>query len=244
MEHERTAQSERHTGRMIVFAAPLLWAVLILFHPTPGGADAYQGLKDDVDVWLVVHVGQLILTPFLFLAVWRLLDGLSTTAATISRSALVVWTVFFSAYDAVQGIATGILTSYANGLTGDEQASVAAAIDHLVMDSRLAGDSSALQLVAGAAWLTVAIGAAVALHQAGARRTVVVAAGLSTVFAAHMAPAAIGALALAVAGILRVRHTSNLPREAQAAPPRTGPPTPESVGNAPTTTSGAPGVPS
>ena len=80
----------------------------------PGGDSTLDGIDDVVDRWLIVHVGQLILTPLLFLAVWRLLDGLTATAATVSRCALVVWTVFFSAYDAIQGIATGLLVQHAD----------------------------------------------------------------------------------------------------------------------------------
>jgi hypothetical protein len=70
------------------------------------------------------------------LAVWRLLDGLSSMPALVSRAALVVWTVFFSAYDSIQGVATGILARQANSLTGEEQAGFARAIDYLVEDSR------------------------------------------------------------------------------------------------------------
>ncbi|HWI00341.1 MAG TPA: hypothetical protein VNT27_08410, partial [Propionibacteriaceae bacterium] len=99
------ARSEASIGRFLVYAGPLVWAVLIVFHPNPGGDSPYEGISDVVDRWLVVHVGQLILTPFLFLAVWRLLDGLSSAAARVSRAALVVWTVFFSAYDSIQGVA-------------------------------------------------------------------------------------------------------------------------------------------
>ena len=51
-------------------------------------------------------------------------------------------------------------------------------------------------MVAGAAWLTVAIGAAIALHQARAGTTVVALTAVSVVFSMHMAPAAIGLLAL------------------------------------------------
>jgi hypothetical protein len=193
-------------GRLLIFAAPLLWAVLVLFHPNPGDASPYEGIKDVVDRWLFVHVGQLILTPFLFLAVWRLLDGLSSTAATVSRAALVVWTVFFSAYDTVQGIATGVLIRHANGLAGEEQAAVAGAIDFMVNDSQLAGNVSVVWVVATVAWAVVAIGAAVALHKAGAGKAIVAAACLSTVFAVHVAPAAIGLLALVVAGVIRERQ--------------------------------------
>lgn len=77
-------------GSLFAFAGPLLWAVLVLFHPDPGGHSPYLGIKDEVDRWLLLHVGQLILTPMLFLAVWRLLDSLSSAAAMVSRSALVV----------------------------------------------------------------------------------------------------------------------------------------------------------
>jgi hypothetical protein len=178
---------ETRAGRVVVFAGPLLWALLILFHPNPGDASPYEGIKDDVNRWLLVHVGQLVLTPFLFFAVWRLLAGLSSTAARVSRAALVVWTVFFSAYDSVQGVATGILIRHANGLAGDEQTAVAGAIDFVVNDSQLARNVSAVWVVASVSWVGVAIAGAVALHKAGAGKAVVAAA----------------LVALFVAGVLR-----------------------------------------
>ena len=199
------AFSDTGIGRYLVYAGPLVWAVLIVFHPNPGGDSPYEGITDVVDRWLFVHVGQLILTPFLFLAVWRLLDGLTSGAARISRASLVVWTVFFSAYDSIQGVATGILTRWANDRAAEEQAAVARAIEFVVEDSQLAGNISAIGLVAGASWLTVAIAAAVALHQAGAGKAVVAATCLSVVVAAHSAPAAIGFAALFLAGVLRER---------------------------------------
>lgn len=224
MTRDRTTVPANSITRYVVYAAPLLWAVLILFHPMPGGDSPYTGISDDVDVWLVVHVGQLILTPFLFLAVWRLLDGLSSVAATISRCALVVWTVFFSAYDAVQGIATGVFVDHANGLAGTDQSAVADAIDHLVIDNRLAGDISAIQMVAGGAWLTVAIAAAVALHQAHAGTAVVAAAALSVVFSMHVTPAAIGLLALFAAGVLHEHRRTRPARRDPAGPSDVEPP--------------------
>ena len=217
MKPDRSPLTKTPIGRLLIIAGPLLWAILILFHPMPGGHGAFDGINEVVDRWLLVHVGQLILTPFLFLAVWRLLDGLSTTAATVSRCALVVWTVFFSAYDAVQGIATGVLVRHADGLPDPEQDAVAGALDYLVHDSRLAGDFSALQMVAGAAWLTVAFAAAVALHRANAGRAVVGCAVVSTVFAAHVTPAAIGLLALFAACVLREQQRTAPPSVAQTA---------------------------
>ncbi|HZA39270.1 MAG TPA: hypothetical protein VFA00_01450 [Actinomycetota bacterium] len=205
-----SAASGWRLGRLLVFVGPLLWAALILFHPMPGGDSAYQGVKNDLDLWLLVHVGQLILTPFLFLAVWRLLQGLPSVAAMVSRAALVVWTVFFSAYDTVQGISTGLLADHANGLTGQEQTGVAGAIDFLIKDSPLAGNISAFWVVASVAWLVVAIAAAVALRKAGAGKAVVMALCVSIVFATHVQTAAIGLVALSLAGVLRERQRRKL----------------------------------
>ncbi|MET0853338.1 MAG: hypothetical protein ABWY30_01810 [Microterricola sp.] len=231
MSADRTPTNTRRPNYLVA-AAPFLWAVLILFHPMPGGDNTLDGIDDVVDRWLIVHVAQLILTPLLFLAVWRLLDGLSSPAATISRCALVVWTVFFSAYDAVQGIATGLLVRHAGGVPTAQQNAIAEALDYLVLDSRLAGDISAVQMVAGAAWLTVAIGAAIALHQARAGTTVVALTAISVVFSMHMAPAAIGLLALTGAVVLREHQRATSP----AASALTTPFTTES-GQPPTTTS-------
>jgi hypothetical protein len=210
MRHDRKALPTRSIGRLLILAGPLLWAVLILFHPNPGEAGPYEEIKDVVDRWLFVHVGQLILTPLLFFAVWRLLDGLSSAAAKVSRAALVVWTVFFSAYDSIQGVATGVLIRHANGLAGEERDGFARAIDFLVEDSQLAGGVSAVWVVAAASWVVVAIAAGVALHKAGAGKAAVAAACVSTVFAVHVAPAAIGLVALVVAGLLRERSRIRL----------------------------------
>jgi hypothetical protein len=222
MSDQRTPTATRRPNYLVA-AAPLVWAVLILFHPVPEGDTALDGISDVVDRWLVVHVGQLILTPLLFLAVWRLLDGLASTAATVSRGALVVWTVFFTAYDAVQGVATGLLVRHAADVPDAERNAIADALDYLVFDSRLAGDLSALQMVAGAAWLTVAIGGAIALHRAQAGAAVVALTAISAVFSAHMAPAAIGLLALTAAVVLRERQraaepTLRLPAAASTTP--------------------------
>jgi hypothetical protein len=205
MRHNRETP-QMSLSRLLFYAGPLLWAVMIVFHPMPEGDSQFEGLRGDVDRWLFVHIGQLVLTPLVFLAVWRLLDGLNSTSARISRAALVVWTVFFSAYDTVQGITTGILTRHADGLAAGEQAGYAQAIEFIVEDSILAGNYSFVGFVAGASWFVVAIAAAVALRKAGAGKAVVAAASLSIVVAVHTAPAAIGFLALFVAGVLRERE--------------------------------------
>jgi hypothetical protein len=191
---------------LVVLAIPLAWAVLLLFHPNPEG-EPFQGVRDVVDRWLVVHVGQLVLTPFLVLVVWRLLDGFEWRAAKLSRGAAVVWAVFFTAYDSIQGIATGLLIRFADrDLSGEEQAGLASALDYLVSDSRLAGNISAIGLIGNVAWVTVAIGSAVCLHRACTGKWAVIAACGSVLFVMHTAPAAIGLVAFAIAAGLRERQ--------------------------------------
>ena len=222
MTHAReiTARRPIVTGLLLV-ALPLAWAVLLLFHPNSDAAP-FEGIRGVVDRWLFVHVGQLVLTPLLVFAVWRLLDGLEFRAAKVSRAAAVVWAAFFTAYDSIQGIATGVLIRYADAdLAGAEQAGVARALDYLVSDSQLAGNISAIGLIANAAWITVAIGGAVALSKAGAGKGAVIAMSLSSLFVIHTAPAGVGLVALAVAGVLSQGRRSDpgrIPKSALASP--------------------------
>lgn len=55
---------------------PLAWAVLLLFHPLTSGA-AYEGLRDAVTRWQVVHVGTLIFIGLMGLAVCLLVRDLT-----------------------------------------------------------------------------------------------------------------------------------------------------------------------
>ena len=198
-----------------LLAVPLLWAVVALLHPLD---DPYAGIADATDRWLFVHGAQLVLTPFLGALVWMLLAGLESVAATVARAALVVWLVFFSAFDAVAGIATGVLSRHANSLTGEEQEGVVSAVDYLFDDSVLAGGGfSVLGNLGQGSWMVVAIAAALAFHRAGAPRAVVVAMALSVLFAAHGGfVAAIGLAALFVAGrlILQWRNAGDTPSPA------------------------------
>jgi hypothetical protein len=195
-------------SRLFIYAVPLAWAVLLLFHPNPEGGP-FEAIRGVVDRWLFVHVGQLVLTPLLVLAVWRLLDGLDFRSAKVSRAGAVVWAVFFTAYDSIQGIATGLLIRFADAdLAGAEQAGVSRALDYLVNDSLLAGNVSAIGLISNCAWFAVVIGGAVALSKAGAGRAAVIAMSLSALFVIHTAPAGIGLVAFAVAGVLTERRRS------------------------------------
>jgi hypothetical protein len=213
--------------RKLVFAllaAPLLWLVPAFLHPT---GDPYEGMADQVDRWIFAHVVQLVLVPFLAAGVWMLLAGLQSVAAIVARVALVVWIVFFSAFDAIAGIGTGVLARHANSLSGEDREGAIAAIDFLYDDSQLAGGGfSILGNLGHFSWVVVAIAAAVALYQARAGRTVVAAAALSVLFASHSGVgAAAGLVALFVAELLTFRE-----RSSEVEPSRTPGPTLETSG--------------
>jgi hypothetical protein len=193
----------------VLLAAPLLWLVPAFLHPM---GEPYEGIADEANLWISVHVAQLVLTPFLAAGVWLLLGGIQSVPALVARSFLALWMVFFSAFDAVAGIATGVLTRHANSLTGDEQEGVVAAIDFLWAESQLAGgEFSVLGNLGHFSWVVVAIAATVALYRAHAGRVVVAAAFLSVLFASHSGlGAAIGLIALFVAELVMFRRRSSV----------------------------------
>lgn len=142
--------------------------------------------------------------------------GIQSVAATVARASLVVWMVFFSAFDAIAGIAVGVLTRHANSLAGEEREALVGAIDFLFQDSQVAGGNN-FSVLAGLgqfSWVVLVLAATVALWRAGASRLIVGATLLSFLFATHVGyMAAVGLIALFVAELLTFRA-----RRAEPAP--------------------------
>jgi hypothetical protein len=206
---------------LVVLAAPLLWVVIAILHPGGVGDEPapYEGIADEANKWIFVHFSQLVLTPLIAVGVWMMLDGIQSVAATVARAFLIIWTVFFSAFDAIAGIAVGVLTRHANALAGEERDAVVGAIDFLFQDSQLAGGNnfSVLGNLGQFSWVVLVIAATVALWRAGASRLVVGATVLSVLFATHAGyMAAVGLVALFMAELLtfRARGAASTPREA------------------------------
>jgi hypothetical protein len=128
---------------------------------------------------------QLVLTVPLGFAVWKLLEGHQRVAATVSRAAMATFMVFFSAYDAVAGLATGVLVRYGQHSSGQEQEAVAAAVNYLFNDDRLAGNISVVGAVASGSWIVGAIATALVLCKAGADRVTFWCMVLSLLFSGH-----------------------------------------------------------
>jgi hypothetical protein len=208
--------------RVFLVATPLTLAVVLWFHPPGGDFDAvYEGVRHDVGAWLFVHTVFLLFIPLMAFAVFLLLNGLQSRAATMSRIALVVFLVFYTAYEVTVGLGTGILVDYANGLPASEQAAVADAIQHLNRDAVLA-DPLSVSLVAGVlGWVVAMVAAAVAIRRDGAGWPATVLLGLAALFAVHpppIGPAALVCFAAAAVLIERRRALQARPEPAVGAP--------------------------
>lgn len=160
-------------------AVCIAWVVVALIHPT-------SLTDDDIPTWMVVHIAQLVFAPIIALGILELLKGIEGPAATVARGAAVLWAAWFSAYDAVAGVATGIL------IGGDARA----AGEYLFAHELTTG----LGWVAPGIWLLTVILAGLALRASGAPMVPCVALFASALIFTHAGPpAAVGFVALAVA---------------------------------------------
>jgi len=193
--------------RAFLIATPLLLAVVLWFHPPGGTHGVYEGIRHDVGAWIFVHTGFLLFMPLMALAVFLFLRGLEGRAATVSRVSLIVFLVFYTAYEVTVGLGTGILAEYANGLPAPEQAVVADAIQHYNEDNVL-GDPISVSLALGLlGWVVAMIAAAVAFRRSGAGWPLTLLVGLTALFAIHPPPVGPAALVcFAAAAVLIERR--------------------------------------
>jgi hypothetical protein len=216
-------QTPRITRKRLAFliGTPLAWAVLLWFHPdVPDPDNVYEGLRDEATTYLIVHVGTLIFIGLMGVALYLLVRDLPGKAATISRLAIGPFVLFYSAWETVIGLATGVLVQHANDSPAGERPAVSDAIQALG-DNAIVGEMGALSIVGGLSWITAVIAASVAIRRAGAPALATVLLGLSLVVVSHPPP--IGPIGLACfAGavlVLCLSQRVNASRTAQAESP-------------------------
>ena len=212
------------TRKRVAFliAVPLSWAVLLWFHPDVDPDDVYGSLRDDANIYVAVHVGTLIFIALMGVALYLLVYDLPGKAATISRWAIGPFVLFYSAWEAVIGLAIGALAQHANDAPANRRTAISDAMQALG-DNAIVGEAGALLIVGALAWMTAVIAAAVAIRGAGAPVLATVLLGLSVVVVSHPPP--IGPIALACfAGAVLVLYRRQLlvaSKTAQAEVPAT-----------------------
>jgi hypothetical protein len=204
-----------------LIGVPLLWAILLLFHPGGEGDQIYLDAQDNVTRFLVVHVGMMLFIPLMAVVIYLLLRGVEGTAAWVSRIALVPFVVFYSAWEVFQGIGVGILVNELKGLPQAEPA----LREDLVQDfaeHALIGPLGVFGSIGSMGLIVAAIAAGIALYRhAGAPVSVPVLLAISglliTVHPPPYGPTGLGLFIVAV--LLYVRSQSRA-----GAPARLGQP--------------------
>jgi hypothetical protein len=186
-----------------LIGVPLLWGILLLFHPGGEGDTIYLDAQDNVTRFLVVHIGMMLFIPLMAVAVLLLLRGVEGTAAWVSRVALVPFVVFYGAWEILQGIGVGILVNELNGLP---QAQPALRED-LVQDfaeHALIGPFGVFGSIGSMGLIVATIAAGVALYRhAGAPISVPVLLGISGfLITVHPPPYGPTGLALFIVAVL------------------------------------------
>src|SRR5215211_2959188 len=148
--------------RLVLLGTPLALALLEIFHPEqPSGASE----AIDQGGWFMwFHIIQVPLIGLMALAVYLLTDGLEGRAVSVSRWAIGVFAVFFSAYDAAAGIGTGYALRNAQRLSAGAQEAIYEAVKDMPVLSLIFG----LSIVGTLAWVVALVAAALALRRAGA----------------------------------------------------------------------------
>ena len=201
---ERTWRMPTPVRRVLLLAPPLLLAVLEVLHPNP---EVTAQAVMDVATWFAVfHVIQLVLVGLVAVSVILLADDFDHAGAWSTRLGLGVFLVFFSAYDAVAGIGTGLAMRSARDLSPAQQEGVF----EVVKDWPGVSPVFWLSIVGTPGWLVAVGGLALAARRLGAPRSEWVLLALAAFFLMLGHPFPGGTLAfgcLFAAGLIHVRRS-------------------------------------
>jgi hypothetical protein len=199
--------------RSILFGAPLGYIVLGLVHPDD------PDVGDDATFFIYLHFVQLFLIGLVAYALWLLVEGVERRAATVARIAIIPYTVFYANFDALAGIATGLIAQEGGRMGDADGAVVQQLLDNLGEEPIL----TVFSLLSSLSWLVAAAAAALALRdRAPAWVTVVMVVGAVVFAAGHPWPQGPIGMTLYLFGIgwheLRPRRAVT-PEVAAPAPP-------------------------
>lgn len=112
-------QLPTRTRRLLLIAPPLVLAGFSVLHPNP---DYNAQAVMDASTWFMVfHMVQLILVGLVAISVFLLADQFARASAWPTCIGMGIFLVFFSAYDSLAGIGTGLAMRGARGLPESQQ---------------------------------------------------------------------------------------------------------------------------
>jgi hypothetical protein len=152
----------------------------------------------------------LVFIGLMGVALYLLIRDLPGKAATLSRLAIGPFVLFYGAWEAVIGLATGALVQHANDAPAGERPALSDAIQSL-QDNVIVGDPGVVAGIGALAWIVAVIAAAVAVRRAGALALATVLLGLSVIVVSHpppIGPAGLACFAAAVLVLYRSQRVS------------------------------------
>lgn len=176
-ENENAPLSGGLRRRLLLLGPPFVLGVLFLIHPD--GSGGFDALLPIGDTWLLLHIVMLPVLGLLGVSFYMLLQEYSGTMATVGRVGVAIYMTFYIAFEAIAGIATGLMVHDGHALSAEQQGGVAAVLETLV------GPSVVLGFVGSLGALIAVVSAGLLLRRSGAPLIPVVLLGgapLATVF--------------------------------------------------------------
>jgi hypothetical protein len=176
--------------RALLLVPPLAFAAFEGIHPRP---DVNAEAVMDVATWFAgFHAIQLVLIGLVALSVLLLADEFGAAGAWSTRLGIGIFLIFFSAYDAVAGVATGLAMRNARDLPAAQQEGVWQTVkDWPGLDVPV----FSLNVVGTLGWVVALIAVALAARRAGAARAEWIFIALAGVFLLGGHPLRLGTLA-------------------------------------------------
>ena len=186
---EPTVRMAKPLRLVLLLLPPLLLAGLETLHPQP--EPTVRAMLEVATWFAIFHVIQLVLIGFVGLSVLLLADTFGRANTWATRIGLGLFLVFFSAYDTLAGIGTGLAMRTARDLSATQQDGVLA----VVQDWPSLGAPFALSILGTAGWV-IAVGAlALTAYRQRTPRRVWIALGLAALFLLGGHPFPAGTLA-------------------------------------------------
>lgn len=192
--------------RLLLIAPPLAFAAFTILHPQPD--ENTQALVDASTWFMAYHMIQLPLIGLVAISVVLLADGFGRASAWPISLGMGTFLVFFSAYDTLAGIGTGLAMRGTRALPESQQDTV-----FELVKTWPAADPWVfwLSLIGTGGWILALGYLTVTARAAGAARAQWIFLGLAAFFLMLGHPAPFGTLAfgsLFIAALVHERHAS------------------------------------
>lgn len=176
----------------VVFGAPLSYFIIGVIHP----AEIHVG--DNADLYIGIHIVQLFSIWGMALMLQFMTAGLESGMARFARAAVLPYAIAYAAFDALVGLAMGLLVHKAAGMSAADQAAIERIIEAPGVDLIFLS----LWIASGLTWLIAAGAAVLSLRgRAPAGALALLMTGAAIFAVAHVFPPGPVGMSLFLAGL-------------------------------------------